>query len=163
MESVKLGYDQEAEDALLAHSGWDADGYQLFSISVFAGSSAGGWFELPAESNALFLRAEHWRALGGWDERFVTSGGGLANLDMWSRGCADPDGELIMLLGEATFHQVHGGIATNNLSAPEQSFHDEYVRIHARPYARPTRDALYFGRVPQTAASSLKLSLARLK
>lgn len=148
MESVKQGYDQTAEDALLAQSGWEDDGYRLFAISALAGSSAGGWFELPTESNALFLRAEHWRALGGWDERFVTPGGGLANLDMWSRVCADTDGELIMLLGEATFHQVHGGIATNSLDPPQQLFHDEYVRIRGHPYARPARRPLYVGRLP---------------
>jgi hypothetical protein len=29
---------------------------------------------LSAESNAFFLRAEHWRALGSWKEDFVTPG-----------------------------------------------------------------------------------------
>jgi hypothetical protein len=152
MESVKHGYDQTVEDALLAQSGWENDGYHLFSISTFAGSSAGGWFKLPAESNALFLRAEHWRALGGWDERFATPGGGLANLDMWSRVCADPDGELIMLLGEATFHQVHGGVATNSLDPPQELFHEEYVHIRGKPYTLPTRSPLYFwSSFPQTS------------
>jgi glycosyltransferase involved in cell wall biosynthesis len=162
MESVKHGYNQAAEDAILAQSGWENDGYRLFSISTFAGSSAGGWFELPAESNALFLRAEHWRDLGGWDERFATPGGGLVNLDVWSRICADTDGELIMLLGEATFHQVHGGIATNNPDAPQALFHEEYLRIRGYPYARPTRHPLYFGSIPDTTKSSLKLSVARM-
>jgi glycosyltransferase involved in cell wall biosynthesis len=148
MESVREGYDQAAEDALLAQSGWEDDGYRLFEISALAGSSAGGWFELPSESNAVFLRAEQWRALGGFDERFVTPGGGLANLDIWSRVCADPDGELIMLLGEATFHQVHGGIATNSLAPPHELFHEEYVRIRGRPYARPTRRPRYYGSLP---------------
>ena len=36
-------------------------GYRLFGASVFAGSSAKGWFVLPAETNALFLTAPHWR------------------------------------------------------------------------------------------------------
>jgi len=145
MESVKHGYNQAVEDALLAQSGWEDDGYRLFSISTFARSSTGGWFELPGESNALFLRAEHWRALGGWDERFVTPGGGFVNHDMWSRVCADPDGELIMLLGEATFHQIHGGIATNNLNPPQEVFRDEYIRLRGSHYTRPTRTPRYFG------------------
>jgi glycosyltransferase involved in cell wall biosynthesis len=162
MESVKHGYNQAIEDELLARSGWEADGYRLFTISVFAGSSGGGWFELPAESNALFLRADHWRALGGWDEGFVTPGGGLVNLDTWARVCADPTGELIMLLGEATFHQVHGGVATNNLDPPQALFHDEYVRLHGRAYERPTRQPLYFGTLPESLRTSLKFSLERL-
>jgi glycosyltransferase involved in cell wall biosynthesis len=162
MESIKHGYDQAAEDALLAQSGWENDGYRLFAISSFAGSSAGGWFELPAESNAVFLRAGHWRDLGGLDERFETPGGGLANLDIWSRICADSDGELIMLLGEATFHQVHGGIATNNLNAPQARFHEEYARIRGRPYMRPTRRPLYFGSIPDAAKPGLKLPSDRM-
>ena len=80
MESIRKGYNQAAEDALLSRIGWEDDGYRLFEISALASSSAGGWFELPAESNAVFLRAEHWRALAGFDERFTTPGGGLANL-----------------------------------------------------------------------------------
>jgi hypothetical protein len=162
MQSVKHGYNQAVEDALLAQSGWENDGYRLFSVSTFAGSSARGWFELPAESNALFLRAEHWRDLGGWDERFETPGGGLVNLDVWSRVCADTGGELIMLLGEATFHQVHGGIATNNPNAPQALFHEEYLRIRGLPFTRPTRRPLYFGSVPDTAKPSFKLSVDRM-
>ena len=160
-ESVKHGYNQAVEDELLAGSGWEADGYRLFTISVFAGSSRGGWFELPAESSAFFLRAEHWRELGGWDERFVTPGGGLANLDTWARVCTDPTGELIMLLGEATFHQVHGGVMTNNPNPPFELFHEEYRRLRGRPYERPTRQPLYFGTLPETLRTSQKFSLER--
>ena len=162
MESIRKGYNQAAEDALLSRIGWEDDGYRLFEISTLASSSAGGWFELPAESNAVFLRAEHWRALAGFDERFTTPGGGLANLDIWSRICADETGELIVLLGEATFHQVHGGIATNSLNPPQQSFHEEYVRIRGRPYARPSRRALYFGSLPDQTKSSLRHSIERM-
>ena len=162
MESVKKGYCQATEDAMLSGIGWEDDGYRLFEISALAGSSAGGWFELPAESNAVFLRAEHWRALAGFDERFTTPGGGLANLDIWSRICADETGELIMLLGEATFHQVHGGIATNSLNPPQQSFYEEYASIRGRPYARPIRRPLYFGSLADQAKSSLKRSIERM-
>jgi len=162
MESVKHGYNQAVEDELLARSGWETDGYRLFTISTFAGSSAGGWFDLPAESNAFFLRAEHWRALGGWDEGFVAPGGGLVNLDTWKRVCADPAGQLIMLLGEATFHQVHGGVATNTPDPPLALFHEEYVRLRGCAYERPTRRPLYFGTLPETLRASLKSSLNRM-
>jgi Glycosyl transferase family 2/Methyltransferase domain len=158
MESCKHGYNQAVEDELLAGSGWETDGYRLFTISVFAGSSGGGWFELPAESNAFFLRAEHWRALGGWDEGFVTPGGGLSNLDTWARACADPTGELIMLLGEATFHQFHGGVATNSPNPPFELFHEEYRRLRGRPYERPTRPSLYFGTLPEIVQPGLRFS-----
>jgi hypothetical protein len=156
-ESVKHGYSQAVEDELLARSGWEADGYRLFTISAFAASSSGGWFELPSESNAFFLRAEHWRALGGWDDGFVMPGGGLVNLDTWARVCADPTGEMIMLLGEATFHQVHGGVATNNLNSPFALFHEEYSRLRGHAFERPTRRPLYFGTLPETILASRQL------
>ena len=159
MQSVREGYDQAAEDRLLAQSSWEEDGYRLFSISSLAGSSSGGWFELPTESNAVFLRPAHWRELGGFDERFATPGGGLVNLDTWSRICADREGELIVLLGEATFHQIHGGIATNNFDPPKKLFHEEYTRIRGRRFTKPTRQPLYFGSLPDAIKPSLKTSL----
>jgi glycosyltransferase involved in cell wall biosynthesis len=163
MESVKHGYNQRTEDELLAQSGWEDDGYRLFDISTFAGSSAGGWFEVPAESNAVFLRRDHWLELGGFEDRFATPGGGYANLDMWRRVCADPTGELIMLLGEATFHQVHGGIATNSLDPPPlQLFQEEYLRIRGVPYEAPTRRPIYFGILPRQVIQSLKSSVGHL-
>jgi SAM-dependent methyltransferase len=161
-ESIKHGYNQAVEDELLARSGWESDGYQLFTIAAFAYSSAGGWFDLPSESNLFFLRAEHWRALGGWDEGFVSPGGGLANLDTWARACADPAGELIMLLGEATFHQVHGGIATNNTDAPFALFRDEYMRLRGARYERPMRKPIFFGSLPTATSTSLRLSVEKL-
>jgi hypothetical protein len=162
--SMKNGYNQAVEDELLAGSGWETDGYRLFTISTLATSSSGGWFELPSESNALFLRAEHWRALGGWDEGFVSPGGGFVNLDTWSRACADPEAEVIMLLGEATFHQIHNGAVTNNpdRAAVQALCHQEYVRLRGHAYERPTRRPFYFGTLPESVKGSLKLSLNRL-
>ncbi|HUB15402.1 MAG TPA: class I SAM-dependent methyltransferase [Acetobacteraceae bacterium] len=154
-ESIRHGYTEAAEDTLLAGIGWEADGYQLFSIASLASSSGGGWFALPTESNAWFLRAAHWRALGGWDAGFVSPGGGLANHDTWARACADPTACVIMLLGEATFHQVHGGVATNNPNPPMALFHAEYQRLRGHPYRPPTRQSLYFGSLPELVRGSL--------
>jgi hypothetical protein len=159
MESVKKGYDQQREDLLLNGCGWETDAYRLFSISVFASSSARGWLTLPAESNAFFMRAQHWRDLGGWDERFESPGGGLANLDMWARACADQQAEVIMLLGEATFHQVHGGVATNAAASPWEAFEAEYVRLRGAAFRMPERRALFFGDMPAPALASLRQSL----
>ena len=163
MQSVQRGYDQSVEDKLLGQSGWEADPYSLFSMSALAGSSAGGWFELPAECNALFLRADHWRELGYFDTRFKSPGGGLVNLDMWSRVCADQTGELIMLLGEATFHQFHGGVSTNNPVDPFEQFHEEYVRIRGASYRRPTRKPLYFGSLSGAVRSTLKQPMIQVR
>jgi glycosyltransferase involved in cell wall biosynthesis len=160
-ESILEGYDQATEDKLLAHARWEEDAYRLFDISVPAGSSKEGWFVLPVESNALFMRRAHWEELGGYDARFECAGGGLVNLDMWRRACDDPSGELIMLLGEATFHQIHGGVATNNPAPPWAVFHEEYVRIRGERFRKSARAPAYYGRLHPRAAKSLQYSAAR--
>jgi len=155
MRSIHQGYNQQVEDALLSAAAWEDDPYRLFDISVFAGSSAQGWLMVPAETNALFLHRAHWREIGGFDPRFVAPGGGLANLDVWQRLCDDPRNEVIMLLGEATFHQIHGGIATNATASPWNSFHDEYVRVRGKDYRKPDVIPSLFGKAHPKIAQSL--------
>lgn len=163
VESVAKGYDQAQEDALLTSSGWQEDGYRLFRISTFAGSSADGWFQPIAESNALFMPRELWRELGGYDERFVCPGGGLMNLDLYKRACELPETQLVVLLGEGTFHQVHGGVATNALVSPWAEFHGEYVAIRGQPYVRPSPDPLYLGHVRSEILPTLALSVDKAR
>ncbi len=154
MESVRNGYCQAVEDRLLEEAGWTEDGYRLFDISAFAGSSSGGWFAPIAESNALFMTKTMWNELGGFDERFTSPGGGLVNLDTYARACELPASQLIMLLGEGTFHQVHGGVATNAASSPWDAFHTEYVRLRGKPFAISAVQPWYVGELaPQTLPS----------
>lgn len=160
LHSVAKGYSQSEEDRLLATVDWQRDGYSLFSISCFAGSSAEGWFKLPAETNALFMTQTQWRELGGYDSGFRAPGGGLANLDVWARACARPDWNVIMLLGEATFHQVHGGVATNARGGSRWGeFHEEYLRLRGTDFRRPTRTPLFVGQLHPAALPSLRASI----
>jgi hypothetical protein len=146
--AIAAGYDQAAEDALLERAGWTEDGYRLFDVAVPAHSAAGGWFEVPTESNAIFMPAELWAELGGFDERFTSPGGGFVNLDLFARACALPDSLLVILLGEATFHQVHGGVATNAPTLWHERFAEEYERLCGAPPGRPDAVPLYLGSRP---------------
>jgi hypothetical protein len=162
MKSVRAGYNQQVENDLLRKSGWEEDGYRLFDIAVFAGSSQRGWFALPGECNALFLTAPLWREHGGYDLQFISPGGGLVNQDAWLRACYLLDACVIMLLGETTFHQVHGGIATNIMESTAP-FGAEYQRIRGQPYRRPTGSPLFVGRLDPHALASMKKSLELLE
>jgi tetratricopeptide (TPR) repeat protein len=151
------GYDQAREDALLASIDWPRDGYRLFEISTLDESSVEGWFCPIAESNALFLKRELWAELQGMDERFDAPGGGLVNLDAFDRALGLRNAQLVILLGEGTFHQLHGGVATN--SPAEQQPEDwrkwaaQYEQIRRRPYQVPvpTKPPAYVGKLPREA------------
>ncbi len=158
MEARTAGYDQAAEDSLLAGIDWMADGYRLFEVSTLGGSSAWGWFSPLAESSALFLPAALWAELGGLDERFVRPGGGLVNHDLYRRACELPDVQLVTLLGEGTFHQFHGGASTSGADDFEE-LSAEYVELKGGRYAAPTNEPLFVGRVPVAAQPELARSV----
>ena len=159
--SMQGGYDQSREDALLDAIDWPSDGYRLFEIGAMDESSVDGWFQPIAESNALFLRRQLWESLGGVDERFDAPGGGLLNYDTFSRVLECPDAELVILLGEATFHQLHGGFNTN---APRERqldnlrrWYSQYEAIRGRPVdvLRLRRSPTYVGALPRAALARM--------
>ena len=145
--AAEVGYDRAAEDELLAASGWETDGYRLFDVSTLSGSSARGLFGPMGESNALFMTRSTWDELGGVDERFTLPGGGLANHDLFQRACALDDATLIVLLGEGTFHQYHGGAATSGRFSWDE-MHAEFVAIRGHDNRPPQNRPLYVGTVP---------------
>jgi hypothetical protein len=154
------GYDQAAEDRLLADLDWEHDGYRLFAAATLAESSSRGWFGPMGESNGLFMDAATWQDLGGIDERFALPGGGLANHDLFRRACELDGTQLVVLLGEGTFHQIHGGAATSGRFGWEQ-MHDEYVALRGRPYKPPERERLYLGTVPDSALPHVERAARR--
>ncbi|MDR3300548.1 MAG: hypothetical protein LBU43_11280, partial [Candidatus Accumulibacter sp.] len=160
--SVRKGYDQTVEDALLESIDWPAAPYRLFDISTFAGSSPNGWFSPMSESNALFMRRTLWRELGGYEEKFTSPGGGLANLDIFSRACALPETRLIVLLGEGTFHQIHGGVSANSASGKWHEMHSEYVEIRGHAYSIPNIKPLFIGSVNEHCARGVAWSANRV-
>lgn len=158
MDAATAGYDQRVEDDLLAGLDWRGDGYRLFEVSTLAGSSARGWFGPMGESSALFLPRPLWDALGGLDEAFALPGGGLVNHDLYRRACERADTELVVLLGEGTFHQYHGGAATSGRFGWDE-MHADYQARRGGPYRPPPDEALYIGRVPTAALVHLEESV----
>jgi glycosyltransferase involved in cell wall biosynthesis len=171
MHSIPQGYDQDEEDRLLAGSGWTEDGYRLFDVSVFSASCQRGWFSPMSESNAIFMRRTLWTELGGFDERFQTPGGGLANLDLLARAVKLPGAVVITLLGEGTCHPVHGGVSTNSNGDLHPLFWAEYEAITGSPFQAPAYRSRYLGssRHPaaiasrRRAATALRRFTARLR
>jgi glycosyltransferase involved in cell wall biosynthesis len=158
--SIQEGYCQYQEDQLLDSIDWANNGYRLFDISSFAWSSACGYFGDIAESNAIFLSRPFYDALQGFEERFNLPGGGLANLDFYKRACEYPCSNVVRLLGEGTFHQIHGGISTNATS------HDygvaaaqEYCDIRGMAFSPPKSLTSLFGRPTKESFPWIERSL----
>lgn len=149
--SPAAGYNQAAEDRLLDEIDWRNNGYRMFERSALAGSSRNGWLGSLAESNLFFLRRTLFHELGGYDERFDLPGGGFVNLDFYKQACEHVGTRLVTLLGEATFHQIHGGIMTNRpeekLAAELQRYRDQYRAIRGKEFAPSSRRPLLFGEV----------------
>lgn len=147
--AIENGYDAATEDRLLESIAWPEDGYRLFEIGALGGSSGAGWLGPLAESNFIAMPRATWDRLGGMDERFALPGGGLVNLDFYNRVCALDDITLVSLLGEATFHQIHGGAMTGRTRGEAEAeyarLRDDYRRITGRPFAPNPRVALVHG------------------
>lgn len=148
--SVNEGYDQAAEDALLRTIDWPTDGYQLFAVAALAKANADGFFGAINESCCLMLPRALWEEAGGLDERFDQPGGGLVALDLFDRVVALPDTDLVVLLGEGSFHQLHGGASTSP-KAPRSAWHAHYKKLRGHPYTWPTVRPTYFGTMPEPA------------
>lgn len=131
-ESVAEGYTHEIETQLLKESRWWENGYRLFDIAAASAQTKGGLSQPASESNCFFLGRDLFRRIGGFDERYEEAGGGWVNLDFYSRAAAAADRGWT-LLGEGTFHQVHGGAATS--LSPEElrhagaRWHEESIRL----------------------------------
>jgi hypothetical protein len=148
--SIGKGYGPQAEDALLRDIDWPADGYRLFEIAALAGANPGGFLGPVNESCCLLLPRGLWQQVGGVDERFDLPGGGLVNLDLFARLVGLPETQLVVLLGEGSFHQVHGGASTKP-EVDHTPWHEQYARLRRVPYAPPPVTPRYYGSLPDAA------------
>jgi glycosyltransferase involved in cell wall biosynthesis len=162
-KAVLEGYNQKVEDDLLDSIDWENNGYELFKISCFAGSSRFGWFGPLGESSCLFLKTTLFNDIDGFEEAFDMPGGGLVNLDFYARTSLRPDIELVQILGEGTFHQFHGGAMTGKLEEQRKEefnkLHAQYFEIRGKPFKIPLKRSHYIGHIPVSAHESLKNSV----
>ncbi len=167
-ETVPAGYDAVEEDRLLASIDWPEDGYRLFDIGVpYRYQFASGppklyWFIPRFESNCLFTRRRAFDAVGGCDLRFDIPGGGCLLPDLCRELGELPDAVLIQLLGEASFHQVHGGVSTSVTREEQEKlwarYTAQYEAIRGRPYHICQKPLEFLGHMPNKSARDLMLT-----
>lgn len=144
---VSTGYGQLVEDELLQRIDWKQNGYSLFSVSCPALSSKNGFFSRLSESNCFTLRKEDFTTAGSYRSEFKNAGGGLCNLELFNRLNDCMWLQPVVLLGEASFHQFHGGVATNVPISehPWKVMEKEYAEIVGERYRNKFRPPFYLG------------------
>ena len=164
-QAAKEGYDAGAEDQLLESVPWQRNGYELFRIACLASSSKFGILAPLAESKALVMRRQMFDELGGLEEGFTCPGGGLVNLDFYQRAQALPEVQLVTLLGEASFQQIHGA-ATTGAANHWQVMTEEFAVLRGRPfdpYPRPWPRPDFLGQIRPMFRPWLSRALAELR
>jgi cephalosporin hydroxylase len=158
-EAMDNGYDQEYEDRLFDRIQWPSNGYRLFEIGHFVGDR--DWLDGVWESNCLFVARSQLEQVGGFDERFSTPGGGYANLELYERLGSSADVTVCSIVGEGSFHQVHGGTTTNQTDAAERrsrvfGFGQDYAELRGRAFRGPGKPIHFVGRIATGAARRSK-------
>jgi hypothetical protein len=114
------GHNAEKEKARLETLDWKQNGYRLFQYATWSSSNQRGYFQPMQECNCLFTSYKNFEVIGRADERFQLSGGGSINLHIYRSLGLLPHILLIVLPGEGSFHQFHGGITTQQLDAQDE-------------------------------------------
>ena len=164
-DTILEGYNKQREDKLLERIKWPESGYRLFEIGmpqIFKDFPNYTWFYKPLESNCLFMPKANFLEIGGAGEAFDIAGGGFMNIDLFKRACDFEKSEPVMLIGEGSFHQLHGG-TTTNVPPDEQ---EKRVEVYKQQYRklrgddlRPTiKDFHYFGNMPTEASKIHRLN-----
>jgi glycosyltransferase involved in cell wall biosynthesis len=155
------GYDEQVEKELLDEIDWRNNGYDLFTVSCFSGANPVGFFAKFLESNCLFCRRESFEKIGRADPRFNLPGGGSVNIYIYHALARLPESRLIVLPGEGSFHQFHGGVTTMEVEDREamlQTHRDNLKEIFGGPFSGMHREPLLLGVLPGQAHPFVKAS-----
>lgn len=162
-DAALTGYTVEQEQENLGRLDWWTDGYRLFEMAVPSASCSQGYLRPIGESNCLALRRTLFDQIGGVDEGFSSAGGGFVNLDLYRR--AVMRGTLVLLPGEGTFHQFHGGTTTGARDVDRDALLDqmrlEYQTLRGEQHAPPPQPPFLLGRLSPQALPFLQYSVER--
>ena len=103
-----------------------------------------------SRATACSCRARSLEQVGGFDDSFSMPGGGYANLDLWERLASSPDVTMVSILGEGSFHQVHGGTTTNDSAHDDRrskifGYGEHYEELRGRLLRGPAKPMHYVG------------------
>ncbi|HEX7672451.1 MAG TPA: hypothetical protein VF395_22810, partial [Polyangiaceae bacterium] len=161
-KNVSAGYDETVEEALLEKIDWKKNGYDLFEISCLSAGNAKGFLSPMLECSCLFATRESFEKIGRADERFDLPGGGSVNIHVYAKLAALPESKFIVLGGEGSFHQFHGGVTTAEISEREAVLESHRVQLRAingGKFEGAHREPMMLGVIPAQAHEFMKASL----
>ena len=72
------------------------------------------------------------------------------------------DANIVQVLGEASFHQVHGGISTSSTRDQQQAqwavYTQQYEQIRGKPFEVSQKPLQFVGHMPKGPATQLMLT-----
>ncbi len=160
-ESALEGYCEAVEEKLLDSINWRDDGYQLFGISSISGANPNGYLQPIMECNCLFAPMRSFREIGFADPRFTLRGGGAINLHMFRSLGLLPRSRLVVLPGEGSFHQFHGGVTTSGHAEVDREREQHRAQLQAiwnDNFHALRREPVLLGTVSPQALPYLQLS-----
>jgi hypothetical protein len=154
-------YNEETEIALLESISWPDQAYRLFDISCYSASNLRGYLQPMLESNCLSARKTAYQEIGGANTGFQTPGGGSVNLDLYMQLGRLHNMEPVILAGEGSFHQFHGGVTTQESDELEMvlaSHREEFKSIRGEYYSPVLKQPTILGKIAVPALAYLESS-----
>ena len=143
-------HDHQSETELLQDTAWKENGYRLFKISCVSRANTHGCFHPLMESNCLTFSKSAFVKIGMAHEGFQSPGGGSVNLDIYRNLALLPESQLIILAGEGSFHQFHGGVTTSQADDLEEvwaAHREEFRSIRGQYYCAVLKQPTIFGSI----------------
>ena len=124
-------YTQEYEQQILEELNWQQNGYKLFEVAGFSPANKHSYFHPVMECNCVFAPLISFERIGYCDEGFNLKGGGSINLHVYRQLATLLESEIVVLPGEGSFHQFHGGVTTSDYSGRSEEILSHNKQLNA--------------------------------
>ena len=150
----KTTYNQQTEQRWLDELNWKDEGYRLFQSCHPSPGNKYGFLHPFMECSCLFAHASHFKRINGINQQFDLSGGGSVNLHLLRSLGMHGQMQAVILAGEGSFHQLHGGVTTSSRADREdllKKFSDQLNALWDGQFHALRREPLLLGTVSADA------------
>ncbi len=160
-QSTDPSYNETVEQEVLAGLQWRENGYELFDVAEFSPGNEHSYLHPIMECNCLFAPYKLFKEIGFCDTRFMLKGGGSVNLHLYRQLATKSGTTIVVLPGEGSFHQFHGGVSTSSYEQKQQELSEHRKQLHeiwGGSFHSVSREPVLLGAVTHWAQRFLELS-----